>query len=286
MSKQKFQIGNSVVSVAGDYDAIGTIINTTHYNDRLLYTVKFTLQNGARAYKNYYSYELKFPDINFSEEEFRGPYGYVPNFNKEEEKLNTTKSFLIGDIVRVTAPCGYVPSIGKIINTKEEDNKCFYEVEFIGGKEKYLDYQLVKPSINELTFYKECCDLMNTPKEDNSKNNCKYCGVPFDEIEESDIEPGACEYCIELRDLISDVNLRKSGHVDLEHFSSFGHKGDWLEVTEWANTEGIDICIHYANDHDETNHNFMLSYDELSAVMNIVNKFGKLPPIFTKPENK
>ena len=67
--------------------------------------------------------------------------------------------------------------------------------------------------------------------------------------------------------------------MDLNKFSILGHKGDWLEVTEWANGEGFDILIHYANDHDETNHTLMLSYDEYEAIVNIIHSFGSFKPV-------
>ena len=121
-------------------------------------------------------------------------------------------------------------------------------------------------------------------KEREEMKQCKYCDVPFNEIEESKEEPGVCEYCVGQRKHISKINLRKSAYVDLEKFSIYGHEGDWLEVTEWTNGEGIDVLIHYANDHDETDHTFKLSYDEFTAIANIVNKFGYKIPIFTKSE--
>ena len=110
---------------------------------------------------------------------------------------------------------------------------------------------------------------------------CKYCGTPFNEIPESKSESGACEYCKEKRAMISEINIKKSASVDLREFSNFGQEGDWLEVTEWANGEGVDIIIEYAKSQSK---NISLTYDELEAIINIVNKFGTLPPIYTKIE--
>lgn len=118
-----------------------------------------------------------------------------------------------------------------------------------------------------------------SPLTDMKQNRCRWCDTPFDEIPESQSIPGVCEFCEERRKLFGRVVKRKSGSVDLDKFSIYGHKGDWLEVTEWTNGEGIDILIHYANDHDETNHTFMLSYDEYEAIINIVHSFDSFKPV-------
>lgn len=112
-------------------------------------------------------------------------------------------------------------------------------------------------------------------------DKCKYCGTPFSEIPESKSESGVCEYCAERQAMISEITMKKSANVDLQEFSIYGQAGDWLEVTEWTNGEGIDIIIERF---DEPNKNISLAYDELEAIINIVNKFGTLPPIYTKIE--
>ena len=81
--------------------------------------------------------------------------------------------------------------------------------------------------------------------------------------------------------MISEIKMKKSANVDLYEFSIFAQNGDWLEVTEWANGDGIDIIIEQAK---EPTKNISLTYDELEAIINIVNKFGTLPPIYTKNE--
>ena len=121
-------------------------------------------------------------------------------------------------------------------------------------------------------------------KEDSVKNEntkCKYCGVSFKEIPESELESGVCEYCAEKQAMISEITMKKSANVDLHEFSIYGQDGDWLEVTEWVNGEGIDINIEKTK---ELSKNISLTYDELEAIINIVNKFGALPPIYTKKE--
>jgi len=112
-------------------------------------------------------------------------------------------------------------------------------------------------------------------------NKCKYCGTPFNEIPESKSELGACEYCEEKRAMISEIKIKKSASVDLHEFSNFGQEGDWLEVSEWANGNGIDIIFEYSK---RPSKNISLTYDEFEAIINIVNKFGTLPPIYTKIE--
>ena len=81
--------------------------------------------------------------------------------------------------------------------------------------------------------------------------------------------------------MISEIKMKKSANVDLHEFSIYGQECDWLEVTEWANGEGIDIIIEQTK---EPSKNISLTYDELEAIINIVNKFGMLPPIYTKNE--
>ena len=112
-------------------------------------------------------------------------------------------------------------------------------------------------------------------------DKCKYCGASFNEIPESESESGVCEYCAERQAMISEITMKKSASVDLHEFSIYGQDGDWLEVSEWTNGEGIDIIIEKIK---EATKNISLTYDELEAIINIVNKFGALPPIYTKKE--
>ena len=115
----------------------------------------------------------------------------------------------------------------------------------------------------------------------NENTKCKYCGTPFSEIPESESESGVCEYCAKRQTMISEIKMKKSANVDLQEFSIYGQGGDWLEVSEWTNGEGIDIIIEKIK---EATKNISLTYDELEAIINIVNKFGALPPIYTKKE--
>lgn len=316
MSKQKFQIGDKVATIKFPYD-IGTItdidtvvvhqfrLGPTPQNTRKKYLVKFEDKSES---KWFYSYKLQFadlhalakhagiyhdiPDLSKKEKEemgITGPYGYVPSFSKEKEKLNNSyihpvlpPEFQEGDIV--TYPFSkHIPNIGKVIKVSEENGKYYYTIKFTDGAiEQFGTLQLCKGSLNDKFLYDEFIKIGELAEGIGPKDKCKYCETPFEEIEESTEEKGACEYCVEQRNCISEVNHRKAANVDLGKFSIYGHKNDWLEVTEWTNGEGIDVLIHYANDHDETDHIFKLSYDELTAIVNIVNKFGRMPIIFTE----
>ncbi len=190
------------------------------------------------------------------------------------------QKFKIGDKVYVKhGRKDEIGRVGNITQIRKYSGRLGYIV-------KYNDKKFPKSGV----FYADMLLFSDMLAKDciikNENTKCKYCDVPFNEIVESKEEQGACEYCVDQRKHISDINLRKSAYVDLEQFSIYGHKGDWLEVTEWTNGEGFDVLIHYANDHDETDHTFKLSYDEFTAIVNIVNKFGRRPIIFTKPEKE
>lgn len=293
MGKSKFKIGDKVYVKRGSKDEIGRVGKVTNirkYRGRLCYIVKYN--DSKYPYSGiFYADMLLFSDLHSlaehseKENDIRGPYGYVPSFNKEDAKLNSPifqPMFKVGDIV-IDPMAKFIPNIGKIVKFVEENGKYYYTVEFTDKKTNiYLEQQLCKGSLNDKFLYDEFVKIGELSEGIGSKDKCKYCKTPFEEIEESKEEPGVCEYCIEQRHLIPEVNLRKACNVDLNEFSTFGHEGDWLEVTEWTNHEGFDVTIHYANDYIETDHNFRLSYDELSAIINIVNKFGMLPAVFTK----
>ena len=105
---------------------------------------------------------------------------------------------------------------------------------------------------------------MNTKNTD--EKVCKCC-------HELDVvnEKGLCSLCQTRKDSFS-VKLRKSGNVDLKKFSPvYCHDGDFMEVTEWANEEGIDIYVYEHETRKERK--FDLTYDELEALLNIVKKF-------------
>jgi len=191
---------------------------------------------------NLKSNELQFADLYTSVDHTNKVHSLPKLSKKEKEEME------------VTSPYGYVPSFAK-------------EEEKLGNYNKSYEENIKQEKIKEEPIDK-----------------CKYCGTSFDEIEESKEEPGACEYCVERRNLISKVIGRKTAYIDLHKFSGLCHEGDWIEVTEWANREGFDIMIHYASDHDEDDRTFKMSYEELEAVMNIVNKFGMLPPVYTKEQ--
>lgn len=98
---------------------------------------------------------------------------------------------------------------------------------------------------------------------------CKICGYD-DVIEGKDI----CKFCENAQAAISDVEMRKSVSVDLHKFSSlFSKEGDYVEVTEWTNGEGFDICLCTS----ETNHRgktLSLTRDEIEAIYNALVLLG------------
>lgn len=71
---------------------------------------------------------------------------------------------------------------------------------------------------------------------------------------------------------IDTVN-RKSASASLSDFCTFSmsdreDKGDFLEVTEWGNMEGIDVRIH-----DVTGeHNFQLTHGQYEALIQCYDK--------------
>lgn len=176
-------------------------------------------------------------------------------------------------------------------NTGKWKSKMRYTVSFEekGVVMHYADFYAEDLKFADIHALAEHCskELEKQEKELKKATKCKYCGEPFDEeFIESSEEPGACEYCVDQRKKMPKIHMRKSIAVDLKDFSIFGKDDDWLEVTEWTNGEGIDIDIHYSSDHEEDIRNFKLSYDELGVIMNIVNKFGYLPTIYTTKEKE
>jgi len=69
---------------------------------------------------------------------------------------------------------------------------------------------------------------------------CKCCGCSDEEGWSLD-ENGVCEYCNKPKALIK-TSIRKSAYVDLGEFGVYGKEGDYMELTEWTNGEGYDLC--------------------------------------------
>ena len=183
------------------------------------------------------------------------------------------QKFQIGDKVYVNrGRKDEIGRIGNVTNIYKSFGRLCYII-------KYNDDKFPKSGIFYADMLRLISDMQSATKNENTK--CKYCGTPFNEIPESKLESGACEYCEDKRAMISEIISKKSANVDLHKFTNFGQEGDWLEVTEWANGEGIDIIIEYSK---RPSNNISLSYDELEAIINIVNKFDTLPPIYTKNE--
>ena len=191
------------------------------------------------------------------------------------------QKFQIGDNIYVKrGGKDEIGRVGKVTNISKFFGRLCYNV-------KYNDDKHPKTGVfyADMLAFSDIHSLDNhMTKEHPVKNEnakCKYCGVSFSEIPESESESGVCEYCAEKQAMISEITMKKSANVDLHEFSIYGQGGDWLEVTEWVNGEGVDIIIEKIKDGTK---NISLTYDELEAIINIVNKFGALPPIYTKKE--
>ena len=121
--KQKFQIGDKVALVKQPY-AVGTVVDiSTIYTPQFYWTGEikqksrkhYTIQLEDNTFlHSLKSNELEFADLHAMAEhinkgcslpklskkekeemEVTGPYGYIPNFAKEEEKLCTTWLWII-----------------------------------------------------------------------------------------------------------------------------------------------------------------------------------------------
>lgn len=267
MCKQKFRIGDKVV-IAPKYknrynsiNTVGEIIAISSTGDRAAYLVKF---EGKIPEFTLYSYELVFADMHALADHCR-------------KDLITGEKFYKGDIIRHIG----TKKVGFIVEILEP--RWLYKI-FTDSYQICDIHAIEHAAESDLLAYQHniCCNV-DTLKA----TKCKYCGEPFDEeFIESSEEPGACEYCVDQRKKMPKIHMRKSIAVDLKDFSIYGKDDDWLEVTEWTNGEGIDIDIHYNSDHEEDIRNFKLSYDELGIIMNIVNKFGYLPTIYTTKEKE
>ena len=191
------------------------------------------------------------------------------------------QKFQIGDKVYVKRGAkDEIGRVGKVTNTYKRCGRLVYII-------KYNDNKCPISGIfyADMLLFSDMHSLANHMSNEcvakNENTKCKYCGTPFNEIPESKTESGSCEYCVEKRAMISEIKMKKSANVDLHEFSIYGKECDWLEVTEWANGEGVDIIIEESK---EPIRNISLTYDQLEAIINIVNKFDTLPPIYTKNE--
>lgn len=193
------------------------------------------------------------------------------------------QKFQIGDKVYVKhGNKNEIGRVGEVTNIYKLCGRLGYNVKYNDGK-----YPKDGAFYADMLLFSDMHSLANHMTKEyavkNENKKCKYCGTPFDEIPESKSESGACEYCVKQQSKISEIKMKKSANVDLRDFSIFGQAGDWLEVTEWTNGDGIDIIIERF---DEPIKNISLTYDELEAIINIVNKFGTLPSIYTKSEKE
>ena len=115
-------------------------------------------------------------------------------------------------------------------------------------------------------------------KDENLKNYLMSVIDDFEDDDEKEIDD-TIEFFNKQRGAFSDVNKRKAAHVELNDISIFAKDGDFIEVTEWTNGDGFDLYIS-RNGGKET---FLpMEYDVFEALVNLVNKIGFKPVIYTE----
>jgi len=63
---------------------------------------------------------------------------------------------------------------------------------------------------------------------------------------------------------------RKAVFAELKQFCSFAKEDDFIEVTEWKNGEGYDVCIE-----SSTNAHFQISYGQFRALKKLIKILDK-----------
>jgi len=58
-----------------------------------------------------------------------------------------------------------------------------------------------------------------------------------------------------------EVSYRKTKFTDLEEYCHFSNKGDFIEIVEWSNGEGVDVNINSKRDQ-----RFSLTHGEFQAL--------------------
>lgn len=61
-----------------------------------------------------------------------------------------------------------------------------------------------------------------------------------------------------------NLSQRKSAYVDLPKFCHLSKPDDTLEITEWANGEGFDVCLV-----SSSTQMFYLTYGQLDALIHL-----------------
>lgn len=64
-------------------------------------------------------------------------------------------------------------------------------------------------------------------------------------------------------------DIRRAVSDYLERYDTFANKGDFIEVTEWTNGEGIDIDLTYSNN---VHKRISVTYGEFEAMMHVVKE--------------
>ena len=67
------------------------------------------------------------------------------------------------------------------------------------------------------------------------------------------------------------VDQRRAVFSELKGYCHMSSDNDYMEVTEWSNGEGYDICIDRKNSSDK----FSLTYGEVELLMVLLNYKGE-----------
>ena len=68
-----------------------------------------------------------------------------------------------------------------------------------------------------------------------------------------------------------EVSKRRAVFSELKDYCMHSGDHDYMEVTEWSNGEGYDICINRKSDGEK----FSLSYGEVELLMVLLNYKGE-----------
>jgi len=70
---------------------------------------------------------------------------------------------------------------------------------------------------------------------------------------------------------VSELYSRKAIFADLDQFDPlFSKENDYIEITEWANGEGIDVDIHKTDPQT-----FSITWGQLDAMKYLIKKLNK-----------
>ena len=103
------------------------------------------------------------------------------------------------------------------------------------------------------------------------EKTCKYCGTTLEK--EQELQSGVCSFCQKRKDSITE-SKRRTVFADLKKFDYFAHEGDFIELTEWTNGEGADLCISEGKNGEKY---IPLTYGMLEALVNLAHRLVDIP---------